>query len=270
MSTERSHVPTLFGSTTQIASCPYHPSHARPLRRPPSRYSVTQLLLVLANSKVLGLARAKRNALPVLLKEWRSMIGSPQDCKSCIDFCVAFSDQDNTLLFGFAQSWLIQLVRVQAPSPTAGWNRTRGNPQCWRRSASCHRSSTSKSVTGTQSLSRSTMLRPGKTKQRAARTKVPAHVWWTKRRPLASLMGKKTTSQSSLAGPCMQARLDHQAATAGQCCNEGSGLSRLVRSRLSTRTYTVDRNRKWLILAKIKPNKRFQSGLPIPILSGFI
>ena len=84
-----------------------------------------QLLLVLANSKVLGLARAKRDALPVLLKEWRSMIGSPQDRKSCIDFCVVFSNQDDTLLFGFAQSWLILLVRVQATSPTAGWNRTR-------------------------------------------------------------------------------------------------------------------------------------------------
>ena len=54
-----------------------------------------QLLLVLGNSKVLGLARAKRDALPVPLKEWRSMIGSPQDCKSCIDFCVVFSNQDN-------------------------------------------------------------------------------------------------------------------------------------------------------------------------------
>ena len=60
-----------------------------------------------------------------------------------------------------------------------------GNPLCWRRWASCHKSSTSKSVTGTQSLSRSTMWRPGKTKQRAARTKVPAHVGWTKWRPLA-------------------------------------------------------------------------------------
>ena len=42
--------------------------------------------------------------------------------------------------------------------------------------ASCHRSSTSKSVTGTQSLSSSTMWSPGNTKQRAARTKVPAQV----------------------------------------------------------------------------------------------
>ena len=84
-----------------------------------------QLLLVFANSKVLGLARAKRDALPVLLKEWRSMIGSPYDCKSCIDFCIVFRDQDNPLLFGFRLSSLIHLVRVQAPSPTAGWNRTR-------------------------------------------------------------------------------------------------------------------------------------------------
>ena len=138
-----------------------------------------------------------------------------------------------------------------------------GSPQCCRRCASCHKSSTSNSGTGTQSLSRSTMLRPGKTRQRAARTKVPAHVWWTKWRPLAWLTGKKTTSQSSWAGPWMQARLAHQAATAGQCCSEGSGLSRLVRSLLSTRTYTVERNRRWLILARIKPNKRLQSGLPI-------
>ena len=33
-------------------------------------------------------------------------------------------------------------------------------------------------------------------KDQAARTKVPAHVWWTIQRPLASLIGKKTTSQS--------------------------------------------------------------------------
>ena len=72
-----------------------------------------------------------------------------------------------------------------------------GNPLCCSRWASCHRSSTSKSVTGTQSLSSSTMWRPGKTKQRAARTKVPAQVGWTRWRPLAWLMGKYTTSQRS-------------------------------------------------------------------------
>ena len=59
-----------------------------------------------------------------------------------------------------------------------------GKPQCCRRCASRHRSSTSKSVTGTQSLSRSTMCKPGKTRQRAAKTNVPAHVWWTMWRPL--------------------------------------------------------------------------------------
>ena len=79
-----------------------------------------------------------------------------------------------------------------------------------------------------QSLSRRTMWRPGKTKHRAARTKVPAHVGWTKWRPLAWLMGKYTTLQSSHAGPWMQARLDHQAATAGQCCYEGPGLRVLL------------------------------------------
>ena len=73
--------------------------------------------------------------------------------------------------------------------------------------------------TGTQSLSRSTMLRPGKTKQRSARCLPmcggPNEV--------ASLLGKKTTSQSSLAGPCMQARLDHQAAIAGpRICLQGA------------------------------------------------
>ena len=51
-----------------------------------------QLLPILANSKVLGLAKAKWDALPVFLKERRSMIGSPQDSKSCIDFCIVFSD----------------------------------------------------------------------------------------------------------------------------------------------------------------------------------
>ena len=49
-----------------------------------------------------------------------------------------------------------------------------GKPLCCRRCASRHKSSTSKSVTGTQSLSRSTMWRPGQTRQRAAKTKVPA------------------------------------------------------------------------------------------------
>ena len=60
-----------------------------------------------------------------------------------------FSDQDHALWFRFRQSSLIHLVRVQAPSPTAGWNWT------WKPTsvcASCHKSSTSKSVTGTQSL----------------------------------------------------------------------------------------------------------------------
>ena len=37
---------------------------------------------------------------------------------------------------------------------------------------------------------------------------------------------------------------EHNAEVNAGCCREGSGLSRLVRSRLSTRTYTVDRNRK--------------------------
>ena len=69
---------------------------------------------------------------------------------------------------------------------------------------------------------------------------------------LAWLMGKYTASQRSWAGPCMQARLDRQA---GQCWRE--------RSRLSTRTYTVDRNRKCLILAKMKPNREAHSGLPV-------
>ena len=74
-----------------------------------------------------------------------------------------------------------------------------GKPLGCNRWASCHRSSTSKSVTGTQSLSSSTMWRPGKTKQRAARTKVPAQVGWTRWRPLAWLMGKYTTSHRSWA-----------------------------------------------------------------------
>ena len=194
----------------------------------------------------MGFANVEWYALPVFLPKRRSMIGAPQDCKPRIDFCIVFSDQDHPLWFTVRQSRLIHLVRVQSPTPSAGWNRT-GKPLCCRRCASRHKSSTSKSVTGTQSLSRSTMCRPGKT----AKTKVPAHVWWTMWRPLAWPTGKKTTSQSSPAGPCMRARLDHQAATAGQCCKEGSGLSRLVRSRLCTRTYTVERNRRWLILVRM-------------------
>ena len=79
-----------------------------------------QLLLVLANSKVLGLARAKRDALPVLLKEWRSMIGSPQDCKSCIDFCVVFSNQDKHLAL-----WVCaELADPAGPSSSP-------QPNCW-------------------------------------------------------------------------------------------------------------------------------------------
>ena len=52
------------------------------------------------------------------------MIGAPQDCKPRIDFCIVLSDQDHPLWFTVSQSRLVHLVRVQSPSPTAGWNRT--------------------------------------------------------------------------------------------------------------------------------------------------
>ena len=52
------------------------------------------------------------------------MIGAPQDCKPRIHFCIVLSDQNHPLWFTVSQSRLVHLVRVQSPSPTAGWNRT--------------------------------------------------------------------------------------------------------------------------------------------------
>ena len=139
-----------------ISSIPNHCRDHLPI-------SCNQLFFVFVKSRLMGYATVEWYALPVFLLKRRSMIGAPQDCKPRIDFCIVLSDQDHPLWFTVSQSRLVHLVRVQSPSPTAGWNGTG-------------------ETTMLQTLCFPPQIFNFKKRDRytiAAKTKVPAHVWWT-------------------------------------------------------------------------------------------
>ena len=138
--------------------------------------SCTHPFNVFVKNRLLGYATVEWYAPPVFLPKWRSMIGAPQDCKPSIDFCIVLSNQNHPFYSRSVRAVWSTWSKFNPPAQLLVGTGP-GKPLCCRRCASRHRSSTSKSVTGTQSLSRSTMCRPGKTRQRAAKTKVPAHVW---------------------------------------------------------------------------------------------
>ena len=117
---------------------------------------------------------------------------------------------------------------VQTPDLPQGmpWTRAR-----W---ASLQRSLTSNNVTGMQSWSMRIRCFLGKTRHNAARTKVPAQVGWMFFSPLAELIGKKTRSHCSWAGPVNNILLFHQAATVGQWPSDSSVVVWSVRFLLPT------------------------------------